>query len=1393
MQSDILARSAVPRQVSLEGIFGGLAGGEPVFLDTSTLSESRDETFIGGLVFDACHVKTGFAPYTIRATSHFARSSVSGERTAEAVVFNRVASPYGAGWGLHGSQSIVRGAQGSGRHLLVSGDGSYTLFRDSTQAFTLGALGSPRATTYSFAEGEFFSQARDAIKNAFDGAVIEPIESIAAGTKDLLVLTPYASSTEGLSLTTVEQAALMSFIRGGGAAVVFLDHDLGRESFREAMTSILQPFGLVGENSTSQGGSVPVSNHPLLTGEFGRVAAVDLPFGGFELETGGTALENVVSGESPTSSRLAILPENSLGVGAGPIIFVADTQAFTNDPSVGIQSNPSYSALLLNAIKYCREAQRDPAASIEYVGSPGDPSLLIERVDGTFERRMPNGVSFLFDTRGQMVEAIGRDGQSTQFTYSAVGALTQITDPFGKQTRLHYSSGKLASIADPVGHITTLSHDEQGNLVKVTFPDSTSNAFEYDEKHLMTAEVNALGGRTVRSYDLNGLAQSVVMPDGTERKVASIQGIAADRAGALGSESDPAPIKRPEDLVATYTNAADETYAVEIGPLGTATKVTKPDGSSDLIVRNASGKAVETRFASGRIFSSVHDRQGRRIALTDSATGNTWTTVYDNVLGVPVVSEDGQGNVSSVEFDPEGRLRQFTTHGGRTMVWDYDGATVQSSKIAAFNGMETAFGYDASGNVVRIAQGTGDDTRDTILTRTASGYIQSVTTALGDTFHYQYDQVGGLVSQTYPDGSQVQYAYNAQSLPAIVTVPSGARHRFEYDSRGRATSYSAPAGVDLNMTYEYNGGRLSRIAASGGPDIRYRYADGRLAGATTPDGPTNLIYNDKGMLERILSPEGNTLGFTYDAGGRAASETWSGAASGTVTRNYDALNRISSIKVSDQSPTMIRYNADHQIVGVDRFEVTRNPDSGAVEHTRLGRCTDERSYNAFGELVGIVGKFDGNEIYRLTLVRDKWGRITNKREESQNMDIRSTFAYDLNGRLSNVARGGETIEYTYDRNGNRISRNVSGGGSEAGVYNAGDQVESYNGTAYSFDRAGRLNQRGGDSFVYDAFGVLKRVSIAGQSTIEYEHDPVGRRIREKSSGSTRRGFLYLGSLNPIAELNASGTVRTTFGYATAAYVPEFMIRDGVTYRVFSDNLGSPRIVMDCDNGTVAQVMHHDEFGRVLQDTSPGFQPFGFAGGLYDPATMLHRFGSRDYDAETGRWTAIDPIGFKSQSYNLYSYVSGDPVNRFDPTGLKEYDGPSVMLGATVGLDWWAYGGSLTVGIAFDATGNVGIVGGYSHGPGAGAQGDVSFVGSVTKGDIFKMRGAGKQKGGGGGALLNIEEYALQSPDGNIVGNQFSVGGGGGWSVHVHDTNTGVAGFNIPNAYNSASSWVGSFF
>jgi RHS repeat-associated protein len=116
-----------------------------------------------------------------------------------------------------------------------------------------------------------------------------------------------------------------------------------------------------------------------------------------------------------------------------------------------------------------------------------------------------------------------------------------------------------------------------------------------------------------------------------------------------------------------------------------------------------------------------------------------------------------------------------------------------------------------------------------------------------------------------------------------------------------------------------------------------------------------------------------------------------------------------------------------------------------------------------------------------------------------------------------------------------------------------------------------------------------------------------------------------------------------------------MVRGGVTYRIVGDQLGSPRIVVNVTTGAVTQRMRHDPWGNVLEDTNPGFTPFGFAGGLYDPDTGLVRFGARDYDPAVGRWLSKDPSLFDGGQSNLYVYVADDPVNGIDPGGLLKED------------------------------------------------------------------------------------------------------------------------------------------
>jgi RHS repeat-associated protein len=256
------------------------------------------------------------------------------------------------------------------------------------------------------------------------------------------------------------------------------------------------------------------------------------------------------------------------------------------------------------------------------------------------------------------------------------------------------------------------------------------------------------------------------------------------------------------------------------------------------------------------------------------------------------------------------------------------------------------------------------------------------------------------------------------------------------------------------------------------------------------------------------------------------------------------------------------------------------------------------------------------------------------------------YSYDVAGRLVVVEEDGAvSATYSYDDNGNRTDA----------VVDEQDRLLSHGTFTYGWDADGALVSRTDTStnatmrFAYDTLGGLRQVTLSDGRVIDYVIDGLGRRIGKRVDGVLQQGFVYDGQLRIVAELDGSGVVRRRYVYSSHANVPDIAIDvlTGETWRIITDHLGSPRLVVDVDDGTIVAEREFDEFGRVVIDSAPGLLPFGFAGGLEDPDTGLVRFGARDYDPESGRWTAKDPIGFNGGDTNVYAYVAGDPVNRID--------------------------------------------------------------------------------------------------------------------------------------------------
>ncbi len=307
------------------------------------------------------------------------------------------------------------------------------------------------------------------------------------------------------------------------------------------------------------------------------------------------------------------------------------------------------------------------------------------------------------------------------------------------------------------------------------------------------------------------------------------------------------------------------------------------------------------------------------------------------------------------------------------------------------------------------------------------------------------------------------------------------------------------------------------------------------------------------------------------------------------------------------------------------------------------------------------------------------------------------YRYDVAGRLVEVKQDDSVVEaYTYDGNGNRLSA-LTENGLVSGSYDDQDRLVEYGNNTYDYTANGELRRKENHGeitqYYYDVLGNLREVQLPGKE-IEYVIDGRNRRIGKNVNGVLTQGFLYQDSLNPIAELDGDGNVVSLFVYGSKTNVPDYMVKGGKSYRVLSDHLGSPRLVVDISDGSVAQRMDYDAFGNVIEDSNPGFQPFGFAGGVYDLDTQLTRFGARDYDAETGRWTAKDPILFAGGNVNLYGYVVNEPVNLTDPSGFSACISDCILKQLGIS-EIFEYGGVAAASWGFGASkgGKTGGVGG----------------------------------------------------------------------------------------------------
>ena len=863
---------------------------------------------------------------------------------------------------------------------------------------------------------------------------------------------------------------------------------------------------------------------------------------------------------------------------------------------------------------------------------------------------------FRYDNEGFLAETEDADGNITRVERDSEGNPLAIIAPEGQRTELTLdANGYLASVTNPAGESHEMTYTEDGLMTRFQYPHGHASTYTYDDLgRLQTARNAEGGGWDLARADLEGAKgylSSMTSQEGrtTTYKVEHLPTGATQRTNSFPDGTQSVSESRggittltaPDGTVTQRKEGPDPRFGMA-APVPEEMTITTPAGlvSNLLTTRNAD-LADEDDLMSHTSLSETRTVNGRTSTTSYDAASRTWTR------------QSPAGRVAETEMDDVGHPVSTTVTGLNPV----------------------SFAYDEKGRLTSMATGEGTDERRSIMNYDAQGNLDSLTDALQRTTSFEHDLAGRIIKQILPDGREVNYAYDPNGNLISLTPPGRDAHVFTYDGIDQESAYTPPEVAEGQTVthYAYSlDGDLSAIERPDGKTVSLTYnTGGQLTGTTLQRGQLGYSYHpDTGKLTQISTPEGNTLTYDWD-GFLPLRQSWQGEVNGTVNQQWDNNFWLTQRCVNSTSCVSFSYDDDGLLTQAGDLTLMRNADNGLLDGSTLGDLSHSYDYNAFGERTATSIAQAGNTLGSMAYQHDKVGRITSRSETLPGSSLTDSYQYDDAGRLVSATRNGQTTTWQYDANGNRTHEN----GVQIATYDEQDRLLGYQGATYTHTKNGERQSKtesgSTTTYEYDELGNLLTVTLPGDMTIEYVIDGQNRRIGKKVNGTLTQGFLYKDQLNPIAELDGSGNISARFIYGDKANVPAYMVKGGKTYRIISDHLGSPRIVIDTATGDVVQRVAYDVWGNITEDTNPGFQPFGFAGGIYDQHTGLVRFGVRDYDPQVGRWTVKDPIRFNGDGPNLYGYVQGNPVSFSDPMGLASlsYDfSRGAGIGVTIGLD-----------------------------------------------------------------------------------------------------------------------------
>lgn len=729
-----------------------------------------------------------------------------------------------------------------------------------------------------------------------------------------------------------------------------------------------------------------------------------------------------------------------------------------------------------------------------------------------------------YDDTGRLLSIATRSGAITTLTYDTSGVLTTVTDSHGRQLAFTYdTNGRIHVLTVPGGGTYLYAYDSANNLTSVTAPDSTVRTFVYNES-ANTSSAN-LPHALTGIIDENNDRFATWKYDATGRGTRSEHAGGADRVDIVYNVDGTSTVTNALGAARTHTMIV--TQAVK--KLSSVSGVPcRECGEAASYTYDTDGRLTEWRDARNTLFQRSYTSDGRNLVAGETrasgtvvgqSTTYTWNTSYRLPLTISSGSRrktftyDGSGNILTRAITDTGVTPNVTrtstyTYNSIGQVLTEDGPRTDVSDVTTYTYYNCTTGVEC-GQVQTIKNALDHVT--TYNTYNAHGQPLTITDPNGVVTTLTYDARQHLTSRSV-GSEQTTFTYWPSGLLKKTTLPDGSFLEYGYDAAHRLTSIEDSEGNHISYTLDARGNRTA--------EQTYDPSDVLSQTRTRVFNSLNQLWKDIGAA----GTSNVTTEFAYDNNNNLTSTA--APLSRTTLQSYDELNRVKQITDPLLGLTKYGYNNLDQLISVID---PRNKET-------------TYSYTAFGEVKQQVSPDTGTT----TNTYDSGGNL------ATSMDARSktgTYGYDALNRVTSLTYPDQTIGYSYDTGTNqkgRLKQVTDASGSTSWSYDTHGRVLSREQSmgvsktlGYAYDSAGRLQTLtlpSGNAITYSyTDGKITSLLLNGSTTIlsDVLYQPFG----------PTRGWTWGNSTLAVREYDDDGKVTDidSAGLKTYSYDDAFRI------------------------------------------------------------------------------------------------------------------------------------------------------------------------------------------------------------------------------------------------------------